>query len=341
MGSVKDLKIIIEPTEKTLGIGRFIFSDRYSVFDWGEMPDHIPDKGKAICITTSYFFEKLERLGIKTHYLGIVENDKVKNLDDLFSPSDTIEFKMVRVIKPILVGDKYDYSVFKNLDGNFLIPLEVIYRNSLPEGSSLLKRFKSGEWSPQDVGLDHIPEPNTKLEKPIIDFSTKLEITDRYLREEEALQISGLTEKEFKNLKDVVSKINQLITDLTSPLGLQNEDGKVEFALDENRNLMVVDAVGALDECRFTYKGIPVSKEILRIFYRNTEWFLQVEEAKKIDRQNWKKLVNAEPPRLPQEYIELVSNVYKSYSNEITKRKFFEAPKLVELLYNIEEFTKS
>jgi hypothetical protein len=36
----------------------------------------------------------------------------------------------------------------------------------------------------------------------------------------------------------------------------------------------VVDVVGTLDECRFTftYEGLHVSKEIARIYYRRTEW---------------------------------------------------------------------
>jgi len=69
MGSVKDLTIIQKPTQTETGIGRFVFSDRYSVFDWGEMPDIIPDKGKSIAVLASYFFEKLNEMGIQTHYL--------------------------------------------------------------------------------------------------------------------------------------------------------------------------------------------------------------------------------------------------------------------------------
>ena len=36
MGSVKNLSIIEEPTESKAGVGIFEFSDRYSVFDWGD-----------------------------------------------------------------------------------------------------------------------------------------------------------------------------------------------------------------------------------------------------------------------------------------------------------------
>ena len=56
-----------------MGIGRFHFSDRYSVFDWGEMPDHIEGKGAALCLMGAYCFEHLEEKGVKTHYRGLVE----------------------------------------------------------------------------------------------------------------------------------------------------------------------------------------------------------------------------------------------------------------------------
>jgi len=57
MGSVKDLKILSHPSEGKPGIGHFVFSDRYSVFDWGEMPDLIGYKGQALAVMGAYFFE--------------------------------------------------------------------------------------------------------------------------------------------------------------------------------------------------------------------------------------------------------------------------------------------
>ena len=73
MGSVKDLQVIQKPTQTAMGTGRFLFSDRYSVFDWGEMPDHIEGKGAALCLMGAYCFEQLEKLGVKTHYRGLVD----------------------------------------------------------------------------------------------------------------------------------------------------------------------------------------------------------------------------------------------------------------------------
>ena len=78
MGSVKDLikdDLGSEATENSLGAGIFDFSDRYSVFDWGEMPDHIPNKGAALCLMAAWNFEQLKKEGMQTHYLGIVKED--------------------------------------------------------------------------------------------------------------------------------------------------------------------------------------------------------------------------------------------------------------------------
>lgn len=335
MGSVKDLVVIEKPTEDRLGTGRFIFSDRYSVFDYGEMPDLIENKGRALCLITSYFFEILEREGIKTHYLGLVKDDRVLRIDEIEEPSNTMEVRLVRVIKPEYDGKSYDYSIFKNLKGNFLIPLEIIYRNSLPEGSSVFRRLMKGEISPEDIELKEIPEPGSRLERPVIDFSTKLEDIDRYLKRSEAMEISGLNEDEFEELVKLVEEIDGIISREVSKAGIENLDGKVEFGLDEGRRLMLVDAVGTPDECRFSFKGTEMSKEVLRKYYRKTEWFRLIEKFK--GEENWREHVG-KPPKLPEELRIAVSEMYMSACNEITGKKWFDSPKLGEVMKKISEF---
>jgi len=338
MGSVKDLTIIEKPEGNRPGTGRFKFSDRYSVFDWGEMPDHIEDKGKAICLVTAYFFEKLEEKGFKTHYIGLVEEGKVKKLNELSEPTDTMEIKLLRVLKPEIKDGKYDYSIFKKERKNFLIPLEIIYRNSLPPGSSVFRRLKEGSIIPQDLGLEAEPVPGQILESPILDVSTKLEETDRYIKWDEAKEIAGLSDEELNEIKEKTLFINNLITEETKKLGLFNEDGKVEYGFDEKRNIILVDALGTLDECRFTYEKIPVSKEIARIYYRKTEWYREVEEAKKKDKMKWKEYVKNSPPPLPGELKKGIENIYKAFANEITKKKWFDVPPLRDTLESIKKF---
>ncbi len=323
MGSVKDLQIIEEPSMQKRGRGRFIFSDRFSVFDWGEMPDKIKDKGKALALLSAYFLEKLNMQGIKTHYIGINQNNEIKKLNDLENPSNSIEVSLVRVIKPVLQNDIYDYSVYKNEKFNFLIPFEIIYRNRLPENSSIFKRLKKGDITLEYFELKEFPQPDQVLENPIYDISTKLEIDDRYITWDKAKQMANLSEEEIEKIKEVTKQVNNLITTEMDNIGLVNEDGKIELAFDENRELMIVDTLGTLDECRFKYNNYPISKEMARKYYRKTKWFQKVEKAKQTDRFKWKEIVGEEPELLPEEFKNLFSDMYKSVANQIIKKEFF------------------
>ncbi len=332
MGSVKDL-VIIKEARDLPGEGTFVFSDRFSVFDYGVMPDTIESKGKALCMTAAYFFEKMVDMGVETHYLGLVEDGEVKSFDEVSEPTDSMRVKLFRVIKPKKLNGNYDYSVFKEVKGNFLLPLEIIYRNSIPEGSSLLRRLKEGLIKPQDFGLEKI-EPNQKLEKPIVDFSTKLEDVDRYLSYEEARELAGLSDSEFEELKNLTLKIDELISKEVEKVGLENEDGKIEVAFNEKRRFVVVDAVGTPDECRFSFGGFEVSKELLRMYYRKTDWYEKVKAYK--GKENWREIVG-KPPRLPEEVKVKISEIYKAFCNDVTGKKFFDVPKIGNVVRDLKE----
>jgi phosphoribosylaminoimidazole-succinocarboxamide synthase len=342
VGSVKDLIIIEKPLKNKSGRGRFIFSDRYSVFDWGEMPDHIPNKGKSLCISAAYFFEKLESMGIKTHYLGLVENGQLKRISDVKNPVDIMEVKLLRVLKPPKTADGYDYSDYKQEDSNFLVPLEVIFRNSLPSGSSVFKRLEKGELELKELGLETMPISGENLEKPFIDVSTKLEESDRYMNWKEAKRITNFSEDQLSEIRDMTTIINKLITEEANRIGLKYEDGKIEFGLDVNKKLLILDVLGTLDECRFTFKEMPISKEIARLYYRETPWFKEIVEVKKKDELSWKDKVNLSPPPLPSRLKELISMAYCAFANEITGRKWFkDIPSMRELLEETSQMINS
>jgi phosphoribosylaminoimidazole-succinocarboxamide synthase len=346
MGSVKDLEVLEKPTADTMGVGRFHFSDRYSVFDWGEMPDHIDGKGAALCLMGAYCFEKLEETGIKTHYRGLVDQtERVVTFRELRQPTSTMEVNLVNVYKPQTSTAQgkieYDYSMYTTSLKNCLIPLEIIYRNGLPEGSSVFKRLKQGKITLKDLGLDHTPQPGERLAKPIFDVSTKLEETDRYVTWEEAKKIAGITNIELIAVKNVLAKVNDVITEMACHAQLKNEDGKIELAFDSQRKLMVVDVVGTLDECRFTYNGVHVSKEVARQFYKKTSWYGDVEDAKRTAEaqgvRDWKALCKSQPPKLDAQLKAIISGMYKAAANELTRRSLFDAPPLAEI---IKRYTK-
>jgi phosphoribosylaminoimidazole-succinocarboxamide synthase len=347
MGSVKDLEVIQKPTRDVMGIGRFHFSDRYSVFDWGEMPDHIDGKGEALCLMGAYCFEWLEDKGVETHYRGLVDKSgKVVTFEEIDAPTSIMEVNLVNVYKPetrVSHGKvEYDYSLFTPNLKNFLIPLEIIYRNGLPEGSSVFKRLEQGKVTIKDLGLDHHPRPGERFAKPIFDVSTKLEETDRYVTWEEAKKIAGLTMQEVAAAKAVLSRVNDAISRIASHAGLENEDGKIELAFNNERRLMVVDVVGTLDECRFTYDGVHVSKEIARQFYKKTDWYKDVEEAKRTAEtqgvKDWKALCKSQPPKLDVQLKTIISEMYMAAANEIIERKIFAVSSLADIVKKYRTF---
>jgi len=341
MGSVKDLKILKKPEKNAHGLAIFNFSDRYSVFDWGEMPDTIHDKGSAIAILGAFFFEKLERLGIRTHYKGLVEDNNPMPLTKLKKPSNLMMIDLVNVYPPTVHNGVYDYSVYKNSMDNYLIPLEIIYRNTLPKGSSVFKRLSRGEISFSDLGLDAEPTPDTKLNTPFVDFSTKLEITDRYISRSEAKDISGLNDDEMSKLSEMTLEINRIISSEFEKIKAENLDGKIEAAKNINGDIMLVDIFGTLDECRFNQNGFHLSKEAARIYYRNTDWYFETERAKEKDRQNWKTECKLQPRPLPLRFNTLLSFMYCKVTNEITGRKWFDVPlTLSDIVDEIRNYTK-
>ncbi len=261
--------------------------------------------------------KNLKKIDIPTHYAGLVENNTVKKLSEIKKPTNTMEIKLLHVISPGLKSDQF----------------EVIYRNFLPPGSSVFNRLKDGEITPRDLGLDSEPHPNQKLDTPILDVSTKLEITDRYLTWTEAQQISGLSDNEIIKLKNLTNRVNDLITEEFSKTGPINEDGKIEVGFGSERRLTLVDVLGTLDECRFTLNGFPVSKEIARIYYRNTAWCEAVEDVKKKDRQRWKSICRLNPEPLPSGLKLLISQIYWACTNEITEHEWFkDVPPVKEIL---------
>ena len=134
----------------------------------------------------------------------------------------------------------------------------------------------------------------------------------------------------------MLSEVNKTITEIASRAGLRNEDGKIELAFDDKRRLMVVDVVGTLDECRFTFEGLHVSKEIARQFYKKTPWYKDMEEAKKQAEaqgiKDWKSLCKFQPPRLDPKLRTIISEMYIASANEMTGRKLFNAPHLADVI---------
>lgn len=142
-GSVKDVlgPILQKMTSKgSLSAIIFEYTDAYSVFDWGRMPDPLPHKGEALAVLAADWFEKMERPetwkefsktpvalalrkqnrfgssfiecgeklqqeGLRTHYLGVlssINSIEPSPLNHVPGPIRHLAVKQVSVAKPTL-----------------------------------------------------------------------------------------------------------------------------------------------------------------------------------------------------------------------------------------------
>lgn len=313
-GSVKDVIVREAATPERFGMGVFEFRDDYSVFDYGRMPDGIQGKGEALARMGSWNLRRIsEDLGIRTHLRRFEEPNR-------------IEVSLVQILYPQKAEIGPDSR-------NYLVPLEVIFRNSLPPGSSIFKALDRGELTPKDMGLEERPEPGHVFEEPYLDFTTKLETSDRRLTREEAKKMAGLSEEEFEKVKDIALKVNGFLTRRAESLGLEHSDGKIELALGPDRELLVVDVCGTPDENRFLLDGFHISKQVLRDYYRKTPWYPEFEKAiNTLPKEQWPR-----PGRLPPELVGAVSSMYKALCEKWTGEKIWNLS-LEEVIGNIKRF---
>jgi phosphoribosylaminoimidazole-succinocarboxamide synthase len=360
MGSVKDLRLIEPAYENRGGIGRFYFSDRYSVRDWGEMPDYIKNKGCGLAVMAASNFEGLEGIGIPTHYGGLIKvGGQLIRFSDLTvggGSSNIMHVSMAVRYDPIarkFMGEDdqprilYDYSFYRANRGeinNFLIPLEIIVRNGLPKGSSVFKALKKAKDDPaktrkilDKLGLKELPHEGQMLPKPVMFYTTKLESGDRELDENEAYQISGLSEKEFRKIAPLTLRVNDYVSERAERTGLAPHwDFKVEMKFFSGR-LELVDVVGTLDEDRF---GDRISKEFLRQWYDDNqpEFAIACEEWKKTG-EGWQKRCPTKPIVLPPELSKLVSQMYQSACNQYVEKEIFSnVPRLDVVMDRLKSF---
>ncbi len=294
-GKVKNVYAV---DEKTL---EFEFSDRVSVFD-KIIPSDIPYKGETLCRTSAYWFSICQKVGIKTHFLKQTAPNKM-------------HVKRVQVI--------HDYSKIDSNTRNYLIPLEVIVRYYAY--GSLYDRILEGQVTPVQLGFpaNHKIQKAESLPEPFFEVTTKLEKIDRPLQKDEAIRISGMSLKEWDDLKEAALKIDAHINREVKSRGLVHVDGKKEFAFDQDRQLMVVDTFGTADEDRFwdlkefeQGRHVEKSKEFVRQHYRETGYHEALYAARKAGTQE------PDIPALPEELVQKTSQVYVELFEQLTGQKF-------------------
>jgi phosphoribosylaminoimidazole-succinocarboxamide synthase len=312
--SAKTLIIKEGASRKRSGVGIFKFTDDYSVFHFGKMPDKIPNKGESICRMAVHNLLLIEKTGIKTHFRD-------------FIPPNKMRFSLFRILYPHL-------GQIKNDERNYFIPLQIIFRNKLPQGSSVFRRLERKEISLDQLGLRTYPSPGENLDKPIIEFTTKLEEIDRFISENEAKNIAGLNDRQMDNLKKITLQVNDILTKKAKSVGFEHADGKIEFGLDSQESLVLVDTAGTTDDNRFIYNGFHLSKQVIRNYYleKNLETKIQNWVKSKVPRNKW-----LQPEKLPESYINKFSELYKSICEHWINKKIWNSSSIEDAIQNIKQ----
>jgi phosphoribosylaminoimidazole-succinocarboxamide synthase len=279
------------------------------------MPDDIPGKGQALASLAASFFEFLQARGIPSHYLGQ-------------TAPNAIAMRPVDVLRPAWTDGRYDYSAYRAHPTGALVPLEVIFRHALALGNSLEGRLKKDPAYMRELGLAQLPTGASEFDPPLVEFSTKLESTDRYVSASEIDRLELLAPAEVAALREKTRQIATLLRGLFAQLGVKLWDGKFEFACHAGRyperQFLLVDSVGP-DELRLTYDGLPLSKEFPRQIYTRTAWAEGMRHAKALAKERhtreWKKICTDElglrPRHLTREELEVASVLYQALANEV------------------------
>lgn len=362
----------------------FQFSDDYSVFDWGKMPDTISNKGKSLAVLGAYFFdllampkqfqslkekeslqskfegEFLDRLlsgktanelkaqGLVSHFSGLLD----ENGEDLLlenagtSPALFMQVNKALVQRPFSFSfenrNLYHYPPADRSARARLIPLEVVFRFGMPAGSSLKERLERNPDYIHELNLKKAPEPGKLFERPVLEFYTKLEAKDRLLSFQEALLISGLEASEFTELSERALSAALALFNVFAEKQIELWDGKFEF-ITENGKILLADSIGP-DELRLLYRGVHLSKEMIRQVYRGTSWERSLKESQEIARSrgtlDWKSIcldeLKAAPQPLRPEVKKVLDQLYPVLANHVTGQEIFSGlPKLAEFVDSV------
>ena len=357
MTSVKEFRVDEPASAEGLGRGRFVFTDAYSVFDWGQMPDPVPRKGASLCTMGGFNFELLESAEIPTHYRGVIDPGRDADADvedepeavpltESTAPPTEMAIDLTQVPDLPYEGPDagYDYDAFHAAGAeNYLVPLEVVFRNRVPVGSSLRRRTTPADFeldAALGIDADDWPDEPVDLPEPVVEFSTKYEQQDRYLTRAEADAIAGVADIEA--LESLARDVNRVVTERADEVGFVHEDGKIE-CLYTDGELRGADVVGTFDENRFSYDGRGISKEVVRQWYKANDpaWVDAVSEAKTgvsgRDIDDWRELCDDDPDPLPPAVVGAISDLYAAGTNAYTGREWFDVLDIETALDAVDE----
>ncbi|HEY7777054.1 MAG TPA: phosphoribosylaminoimidazolesuccinocarboxamide synthase, partial [Nitrososphaeraceae archaeon] len=199
--------------------------------------------------------------------------------------------------------DAKDKMVVKKLS---MIPLECVVRGYLY--GSLFERYTGSE---NIMGLDPDLKLASRLEHPIFDPTTKSQIHDVPISEDQILQQKILTNSELNYLKNTSIKLYNQMSVAADKAGFILADVKFEFGKDlKSDEIILADSLGpdefrmwTKDSYRVGEEQVSYDKQFLR------DWLTKVGFRDKV-----KKSKNGEKPLPPELPSDVVDELLKRYS---------------------------
>ena len=288
-GKVKE---VYELDAETL---RFKFTDKISVFD-KVIPSMIPRKGEALCRMSAHWFKLAKENGIDSHFIDMPS-------------ANEMDVKRVEQPRKLDMPD----SQRKNV----MFPLEFICRHFV--AGSMWDRLQKGKVKKEELGITGELEYGMRIPEPFFEVTTKHEEYDRPITFDEAINDFGLKREEIEEVRELVLKMDTLISSQVEPRGLLHVDGKKEFALGDEGQLMLIDTFGTPDEDRFwdveeytSGKFTELSKEYVRQYYRLLGYHKELTEARE------KGIPTPDIPALPDNMIEQTTMLYADLFQRLT-----------------------
>lgn len=313
-GSVKRVYSSADQSERLW----FEFTDDYSVFDWGKMPDTIAHKGRALALMGGYFFN---RLADQNFWKSLPASAHLQNLDQTW------------------LKERLNHAVFQKLEKEG-VPTHF---KSLAQAGATVSDYKSAAASPEPVLMEVLkaavfrPEPRNINGSTIYFYNNDVTANRRLIPLEIVFRFgmpagSSLIERLERDpgyvhalgLKEIPAPnsffphpVIELYTKLEPKdrlLSFQEAalmadlDGKtfedmIELATDIALGLYVIfaersielwdgkvemiladgvpvlaDSIGP-DELRLIHKGAHLSKEMIRQIYRGSVWEAAIKDA--------------------------------------------------------------
>jgi phosphoribosylaminoimidazole-succinocarboxamide synthase len=195
-----------------------------------------------------------------------------------------------------------------------MIPVECVVRGYLY--GSLFERYSKGEVS---IPVEKVLA--AKLPEPYFDPTTKSEVKDEPITEEGIVSEGRMTAPELKEVKGSTISIYNKMSQRAAQAGFILADLKLEFGRRDGK-VVLGDSIGP-DEFRMwpADKYAPGKSQDSYDKQPVRDWLISVGYREKLERARKAGEPTPQPPLLPQELIDLVSNRYVHIYETFTGKK--------------------